>query len=61
LIGDLQNGAGLDVQSLGGNVGNFSVILKRLFFTSDNFAFGAGLGINLPTGSDARGSIGDVN
>lgn len=60
LIGDLQQTAGLDSQSEGGNVGNFSVILKRLFFTTDDFALALGLGINLPTGSDATGRVGDV-
>ena len=61
LIGDVQRSEGFDVLSDGGNVGNFAIILKRLFFTAENFAAVAGLGINLPTGSDARGSIADVN
>lgn len=60
LVGDLQNNPGMDVVSQNGNVGNFSVILKRLFFTAEDFALAAGLGINLPTGSDATGSIGNV-
>ena len=57
LVGDLENSQGFDVVSEGGNIGNFAVILKRLFFTTDNFAVAAGLGINLPTGSDATGSL----
>lgn len=60
LIGDLENPGGFDSQSQGGNVGNFSMILKRLFFTTDDFAVAMGLGINLPTGSDATGRVGDV-
>ena len=60
LIGDLETAQGLDSQSQGGNVGNFSMILKRLFFTTEDFAVAAGLGINMPTGSDATGRVGDV-
>lgn len=61
LIGELQSNPAFDVYSQGGNVGNFAVILKRLFYTTDNFAVAAGLGINLPTGNDANGAVVDVN
>lgn len=60
LIGDLESAPGLDSQSQGGNVGNFSVLLKRLLYTTEDFAVATGLGINLPTGSDASGRVGDV-
>lgn len=61
LIGNLQGNPAFDVFSQGGNVGNFAAILKRLFYTSENFAVVAGFGLNLPTGSDANGAVVDVN
>lgn len=61
LIGELEGNPLLDVYSRGGTVGNFSVIAKRLFYTTDNFAVSAGLGLNLPTGSDANGAVVDVD
>jgi hypothetical protein len=38
--------------------GNLSLTFKRLLFSTDNFAFGGGLGVGLPTGSEVRGSVG---
>lgn len=38
----------------GGEIGNLSVILKRQFWTSSTTAFAAGVGFDLPTGSDVR-------
>lgn len=40
----------------GGNIGNLNVSLKRLLYETDDAAIVAGLGIDLPTGSDVRGS-----
>ncbi len=61
LIGDLPNSDGLSIGSQGGNLGNLSLILKRLFYTTDNFAVAAGVGFNVPTGSDATGFVGDLD
>lgn len=40
--------------------GNLALILKRLLYTTDTCAVGAGLGIDLPTGSDVQGHIADT-
>lgn len=45
----------------GGNVGNLAVILKNLLYTSENSAVAAGLGLDIPTGSDVDAQYGDVN
>jgi hypothetical protein len=45
----------------GGNVGNLAVILKNLLYTSENCAVAAGLGLDIPTGSDVDAQYGDVN
>jgi hypothetical protein len=37
-------------------LGNLSIALKRLLYEGDDFAFSAGLGVGLPTGSDVEGS-----
>ncbi len=50
-----------DFNVSGGNVGNLAVILKALLFASDNGAVAAGLGFDLPTGSDVSGRFGDTN
>ena len=42
----------------GGNVGNLSVILKNLLYVDDYTSVAAGLGLNLPTGSDFEGRVG---
>jgi hypothetical protein len=39
-----------------GDLGNLSIALKRLLYEGDDFAFSAGLGVGLPTGSDVEGS-----
>jgi len=44
-----------DVQ--GGNVGNLAVAIKRSFYQTDNTSVVAGLGLDLPTGSDVRGRV----
>jgi hypothetical protein len=41
--------------------GNLSLTFKRLLYTTDRFALGAGLGVGLPTGSDTRGRIGTTD
>ena len=43
---------GVDVSS--GDIGNLSVIAKRLLVAGDRGALATGLGINTPTGSDVR-------
>jgi len=44
-------------ETAGGSVGDLAVTLKRVLRESDDSAIVAGLGINVPTGSDARGSF----
>ena len=39
----------------GGNVGNVGLVFKALVFENGNLAFAGGMGLNLPTGSDANG------
>ena len=46
-----------DIQ--GGNVGNLAVALKRSLYVTDNTSVVAGLGLDLPTGSDVRGRVND--
>lgn len=41
--------------TVGGDVGNLALILKRLLYTSDNCAVAGGLGIDTPTGEDVTG------
>jgi hypothetical protein len=41
----------------GGRVGNLAVSLKRLLYRTPTTAISAGLGITVPTGSDARGTL----
>jgi hypothetical protein len=40
----------------GGEIGNLHVNVKRLLYASDCHAIAGGLGIDVPTGSDARGA-----
>jgi hypothetical protein len=42
-----------------GHFGNLAVIVKRLLYSSCTCVVGAGLGINTPTGSDVRGTVGN--
>jgi hypothetical protein len=46
-----------DFEILGGEIGNLSVIVKRLLYTTCDAALAAGLGINTPTGSDVTGTL----
>lgn len=41
-----------DLQAAGGNLGNVTLYLKGLLYAEEDFAFGGGLGIGLPTGDD---------
>jgi hypothetical protein len=45
----------------GGNVGNLAIILKNLLYVDDNTAVAAGLGIDIPTGSDVTTSINGID
>ena len=40
----------------GGEVGNLHATLKGLLYADDRWAFSAGLGVDVPTGSDVRGA-----
>lgn len=42
----------------GGNLGNVSVIVKRMLYEGNNLAVAAGLGFDIPTGSDIEGFVG---
>ena len=44
----------------GGSVGNLALILKRKVYESDNTCVAIGLGVDFPTGSDARGFVNDT-
>jgi hypothetical protein len=44
----------------GGSVGNLAVFLKRMLYRSDCAALSAGVGIDIPTGSDASGYIAGI-
>lgn len=46
-----------DAQFEGGNVGNLSVLVKRLLYRADRLAVAGGMGISTPTGSDVRGAL----
>lgn len=46
-----------DFNLFGGDIGNLSVILKGLLFSSCDAAVSAGLGINTPTGSSVTGAL----
>jgi len=48
-----------DIQ--GGNIGNLAVSLKRLMYETDNTSVVAGLGLDLPTGSDVNGRIDNLS
>lgn len=41
-----------DIAGVGGQIGNLAIILKRLMYSDDDLAVAAGLGIDIPTGSD---------
>ena len=41
-----------DIAGAGGQIGNLAIILKRLMYSDDDLAVAAGLGIDIPTGSD---------
>ncbi len=41
----------------GGEIGNIALILKRMLYQSGNVSVAAGLGVDLPTGSSARGHV----
>jgi hypothetical protein len=56
---DDQPGSHFDIR--GGKVGNLAVILKALLLASDTSAVAAGLGIDLPTGSDVNGRFANTN
>ncbi len=43
-----------------GNWGNLAVIVKNLLYADDTLAIGAGLGIDIPTGSRSEATIGDL-
>ncbi len=46
-----------DIQ--GGNIGNLAVALKRSLYQTENTSVVAGLGLDLPTGSDVDGQVND--
>lgn len=46
-----------DFQINNGNIGNLSVILKRMIHESQSTIVAVGLGITVPTGSDVRGAL----
>ena len=50
---DVRNANGLDLRT--SSAGNLSFNLKQLLGISDNFAWAAGLGVELPTGGDVQG------
>jgi len=49
-----------DLSVSGGNYGNLAVIVKRLLYMDDSLALGAGLGLDLPTGSSATAQFGQA-
>jgi hypothetical protein len=56
----LTNDLGADVSGLsasGGNLGNIAVITKRILYQTDDLAVAGGLGMDLPTGTDAAGEV----
>ena len=50
-----------DLQLSGGEMGDLSVILKRLVYRSDDLAIAVGMGVMSPTGADARATLPDLN
>jgi len=44
------------ISATGGEIGDLAVILKRMLYQNEYRSVAAGLGVNVPTGSDARAS-----
>ena len=40
-----------------GRIGNLSVVIKKMLYTSETSSLAAGIEINLPTGSDVTGNV----
>jgi len=49
-----------DLSVIGGSVGNLGVTMKQLLYVSRHMALALGLGIETPTGSNARGMLATV-
>jgi hypothetical protein len=54
---DSGGGNMVDFGVSGGEIGNLAVLLKRLIYESDTTAISVGLGVDMPTGSDANATF----